>query len=278
LIGLPSSSPAVVGGGSIVSWLHNLIKKSAWQLEASRKTIFQFGQSVAQALTKNPIQDWEADSWARGLKIGLIRLEGYFFRVGSGKRSSLSFFIRNDQDLYVGLRRESVTQAATYVSLVTDYGYPRAQTRFESQWMDVAVYGEDGKALIYAENKASPKTLEKLCSRLSKEFINGIPVESEAYSVKRPSESRSTLYALGSRPVDDAVRKAQHIWKNRPRYFWGVCPTQHQPYEIHYLRPMGFYLKPVGELPGAMEWSDSLTPPAWDAGQAMGADGIRIPA
>jgi hypothetical protein len=230
-------------------------------MEASRKTIFRFGQAIETALAKNPVQEWETDAWARGLKTGLIRLEGYFFRVGSGKRSPLSFFIRNNHDLYVGLRRESVTQAATYVSLVTDYGYPRAQTRFESQWMDVAVYGEDGKALIYAENKASTKILEKLCARLASEFQSDIlPVNPEA------------------KVVDDALMKAHHIWKNQPRYFWGVCPTQHQPYEIHYLRPMGFYLKPVGELPGAMEWSDSLTPPAWDAGQAMGADGIRIPA
>jgi hypothetical protein len=60
-------------------------------------------------LDKNPIQEWEADGWARGLKTGLIRLEGYLFRVGSGNRNPLSFFIRNDRDLYVGLRRESIT-------------------------------------------------------------------------------------------------------------------------------------------------------------------------
>jgi hypothetical protein len=143
-------------------WLDSLLRKSALELEVSKKTIFQFGNSTSQTLDKNPIQEWEADAWARGLKIGLIRLEGYFFRVGSGKRSPLSFFIRNDQNLYVGLRRESVTQAATFVSLVTDYGYSRTQTQFESRWMDVVVYGEDGKAVIYAENKASSKTLGKL--------------------------------------------------------------------------------------------------------------------
>ena len=108
-------------------------------MELARKTRFQFSSSIQQGLDKLPIQEWEETAWARGLKTGLIRLEGYFFRVGSGKRSPLSFFIRNDSDLYVGLRRESITQAATYVSLVTDYGYSRTQTRFESQWMDVAV-------------------------------------------------------------------------------------------------------------------------------------------
>jgi hypothetical protein len=253
---MPLSSSPVAGGGrhktgvrqpcggSIVSWLHNLIQKSSWELEASRKTIFQFGQSVTQVLSNNPIQTWEADAWARGLRLGLIRLEGYFFRVGSGKRSSLSFFIRNDRDLYVGLRRESVTQAATYVSLITDYGYPRTQVRFESRWMDVAVYGEDGKALIYAENKANQKTLEKLCSRLSTEFINGIPVKSEASRVERKAESRSTLYALRPTFVDDAVMKAHHIWKNKPRYFWGVCPKERKAYRVRYAAS-GFSLQPI---------------------------------
>src|SRR5205085_11986760 len=123
--------------------------------------IFQFTQAIHKTLKDRPIQNWEADRWARGINQRLIRMEGHFFRIGQGKRSSLSFFIRNEQGLLVGLRREAITQAATYVSLVTDYGYGRQATRFETQWMDVAVYEEGNKALIYAENKASDKTLGK---------------------------------------------------------------------------------------------------------------------
>ncbi len=116
-----------------MSWLQRLIRSAAVDLERLGKAIFGLTRSVDRIFDENPIQAWEADGWARGLKLGLLRLEGYFFRAGSGKRSSLSFFVRNDQGLYVGLRRESITQAATYVSLVTDYGYHRTQTRFESQ-------------------------------------------------------------------------------------------------------------------------------------------------
>jgi hypothetical protein len=213
-------------------WLENIIRKSAVELELGCKSVFQFGSSIGQSLDKNPIQEWETDAWARGLKIGLIRLEGYFFRVGSGKRSPLSFFIRNDQDVYVGIRRESVTQAATYVQLITDYGYPRSQVRFESQWMDVAVYGEDGRAVIYAENKASEKTLEKLCKRLQSEFQNTLPRVD-------PDDPR----------VDDALMKAHHIWRHRPSYFWGVCPTQRQAYHVTF-RHSGFTL----------EWVDAIAP------------------
>jgi hypothetical protein len=216
-------------------WLDHLICRSAYELEASRKTIFQFGLSVAKALQKNPIQEWEADQWVRGLKNGMIRLEGHFFRVGAGRRSALCFFIRNEQDLYVGLRRESITQAATYVTLVTDYGYSRRQTCFESRWMDVAIYGEDGKALIYAENKANPKTLEKLCHRLSTEFQTEVPV------LDIDDERTGTR-------ADDTLMKASHIWRHKPRYFWGVCPTHRQAYDIRY-QSSGFRLLPVESIP-----------------------------
>jgi len=206
-------------------------------MELAGKTVFQFGRSIQGGLAKCPVQDWEEAAWARGLKTGLIRLESYFFRVGSGKRSPLSFFIRTDADLYVGLRRESITQAATYVSLVTDYGYSRAQTRFESRWMDVVVYNPTGHAWIYAENKASHKTLEKLCRRLATEFIDDIPAVD-----------------LEKKTVDDALMKARHIWKNRPPYFWAVCPTEHRPYAVRY-QSTGFSLQRSDALPAVSEWS-----------------------
>jgi hypothetical protein len=220
-----------------VSWLEHIIRKSAGEMELARKTVFQFGASIHQALCKCPVQEWEEDAWARGLKTGLIRMEGYFFRVGAGKRSPLSFFVRTDQDLYVGLRRESITQAATYVSLVTDYGYSRGQTRFETRWMDVAVYGPEGNAWIYAENKANKKTLEKLCARLSRDFCDRIPAVD-----------------LEKKSVDDALMKAHHIWKNRPAYFWAVCPTEQKTYTVRY-RSAGFSLEASDALPAVLEWS-----------------------
>jgi hypothetical protein len=213
-------------------WLDDLVKKSAWELEVARKTVFQFGAAVTQSLDKMPIQEWEAALWARGLKTGLLRLEGYFFRAGAGKRSALSFFVRNDSGAYVGLRRESVTQAATYVSLVTEYSYPRQYTRFESQWMDVAVYDDGGSAWIYAENKANQKVLEKLCGRLANEFLSDIPTVD-----------------LEEKRVDDAVMKANHIWRHRPRYFWAVAPTLKNAFEIQYSKTKGFGLKPLASLP-----------------------------
>jgi hypothetical protein len=221
----------------LASWLETIITKSAQEMELARKTVFQFARSIHESLAKCPIQEWEETAWARGLKTGLIRLEGYFFRVGSGKKSPLSFFIRNNVDLYVGLRRESVTQAATYVSLVTDYGYERNRTRFESRWMDVAVYGPDGHAWIYAENKANKKTLEKLCARLASEFTQGIPAVD-----------------LEKKVIDDALMKAHHIWKNRPPYFWAVCPTEKLSFSVRY-ESAGFTLEPSAALPAVLEWS-----------------------
>lgn len=226
---------------NLSAWLEHLIQKSAWELETARKTIFQFGASVSQALSKNPIQEWESALWARGLNHGLLRLEGYFFRAGSGKRSALSFFVRNDEDVYVGLRREAITQAAVYVTLVTDYGYGRDQTRFESRWMDVAVYDEAGKTFMYAETKSSPKVLATLCARLAGDFVNGLP---------QVRAARLTLHPSRSTAIDDAVMKAQHIWTHRPHYFWGVSPTARGIYEVVYTRD-GFTLDTCAAVPGA---------------------------
>ena len=221
---------------SLPSWLDQLILKSAAELERGDKTIFQFAEAVRKTLDDKPIQAWELDRWSRGLKRGLIRLHKNFFRVGSGQRSSLSFFIRNEQDRLVGLRRESITQAATFVSLITDYGYPRESTRFETGWMDVAVFRPDGQALIYAENKANARTLEKLCDRLRTEFGQGVPFQEG-----------------DERPKDDALNKAQHIWRHRPAYFWAVSPTTRHAYRVQYHR--GFELSAVDHVPSALEWA-----------------------
>ena len=101
--------------------------------------------------------------------------------------------------------------------------------------MDVAVYGDDEKALIYAENKASQKTLEKLCMRLSTEFQSDIPPVDPA-----------------ARTVDDTLMKAHHIRRNRPRYFWGVSPTDRRAYRVSYAAA-GFSLLPIEAMVSAEE-------------------------
>jgi hypothetical protein len=217
----------------LTSWLTSLISKSALELESHGRTLFQFGVRIERALSERPIQEWEADRWARGLKQRLIKMEQYFFRVGTGKGGCLSFFVRNDRGVYVGFRRESITQAATYVSLITDYGYPRISTRFETGWMDVAVFDRGSKALIYAENKSHAGTLDKLCRRLENDFRQTVPFTAETDKV-----------------TDDALMKAQHLWRHRPRYFWAVCPTGRRSYTVEY-SVQGFTLAPTEDMPTA---------------------------
>ncbi len=212
-------------------WLEALIIKAARQIAAGGKAVFQFENLIQKCLLEKPIQDWEADRWARGVRRRLIRMEGHFFRIGTGKRSCLSLFVRNEQGLHVGLRRESITQAATFVTLITDYGYSRESTRYETGWMDVAVFGENKKPTIYAENKAAERTLLKLCTRLESEFETGIPF---------PDPDVVTH--------DDALMKAQHIWLHRPVYFWGVCPTLRRSFQVSYNR-QGFRLAPAADIP-----------------------------
>lgn len=220
----------------LVPWLEKSILDAALALARAGSALHAFDEKVAENLKKMPIQEWEADRWMRGVKLRMIRMETYFFRAGAGKRSATSLFVRNEDGLNVGFRREAITQMATYITLVTDYGFGRKRTRFESQWMDVAVY--DGRRpLIYAENKASARVLEKLRLRLEGEFAREVPWVPEPPDADRPR-------------VDDAVMKAHHIWRHRPAYFWAVCPTARFAYRVVY-GSSGFTLAPLADVPAA---------------------------
>lgn len=231
---LAENHPDTNRPSALSDWFHRRIHRAAGSLAFAGAASPVFPERVAAALTKNPIRDWEAERWMRGLKLRLVKMEDYFIRVGTGKRSAISLFVRNEKGLNVGLRRETITQMATYISLITDYAFPRGKTRFETGWMDVAVFDDAGRALIYAENKASEKTLSGLCERLSGEFSNRIPF-AETDSERRP---------------DDPVMKAQHIWRNRPNYFWAISPGTRRAFDVDY-GVSGFKLKPIPDIPNA---------------------------
>lgn len=222
----------------LIPWFEKTILGYAREMEGNGHAIYQFESKIENHLKKLAIQEWEADRWLRGIKKNLIRENAYFYRVGSGKLGSFSLFIRNTAGLNVGFRRESITQMATYVSLITDYGYPREMVRFESRWMDVAVNDKQGDPIIYAENKASEKVLRKLCTRLESEFETHVPY------VSRDEEE--------AEKVDDAVMKANHIIRYRPTYFWGVSPTYRQAYAVKYF-DQSFTLKPIENIPAFNE-------------------------
>lgn len=237
-----NSSPLAGDAGPVAAlgaagWLELNLLKAAEELAAAGRARVGFAQAVAETLRRAPIQAWEADRWLRGMKLRLIRMEAFFFRAGTQKRAALSLFVRNERGLNVGLRREAITQMATYVSLITDYGYERARTRFESRFMDVLVVDRNERAWIYAENKALGRTLEKLCDRLASDFSESVPLI--------PDDE-------DARPVDDAVMKANHIWNHRPSHFWAVSPTLRKAYEVIFTEA-GFRLVETGKIPTADE-------------------------
>ncbi len=176
--------------------------------------------------------DWELLFWTRGIKRGLIQLNGHWFRLGSGRQSSFSLFVRNETGLMVGLRRESITQAAVYVALVTHYGYHRRLVRFELDSLDVALQEMDGRVRLYAETKASDRTLERLVSELSSGFAEGLPFLELVEGQKPP----------------DAFQKAAHILRHRPTLFWAVSPNQRLAFTVHY-HSVGFRLEAVPDIP-----------------------------
>jgi hypothetical protein len=227
---------------ALLLWLEQNILSAALSLEEAGRGSFQFTQKISEHLNKNPLQEWEADRWMRGVKLKLLKMEDYFFRAGTGKKSALSLFVRNEQGLNVGLRREAVTQMATFVSLVTDYGFGRKRTYFESRRMDVVVEDLQGETLIYAENKAAEKVLKKLCDKLTTDYITTIPVIPETTD--------------GKRVTDDALMKASHIWSHRPVFFWGISPAYRQAYQINYTHT-GFTLSPISDVPNIDSWIET---------------------
>lgn len=228
---------AVLGRSPVAAWLETSVLAAARDLEAAGRSVYRFEEKIRAILESQPVTDWEADRWLRGVHRRMIRMEDYFYRAGAGKKSAMSLFVRSNAGLNVGMRREALTQIAAYVSLITDYGFPRRQTRFETGWMDVAVFGSAGDVMIYAESKAAEKVLLRLCQRLEKEFETSVPYVdvAELKSVK-----------------DDAVMKANHIWRHRPRYFWAVSPTLRRSYEVNYF-DSGFSLRGISELPRAFD-------------------------
>ncbi len=219
--------------GFLSTWLTRQIVSSAQQLVSAQRARPALAEGVTDILQRFPIQEWEADRWMRGLKLRLIRMEQYFFRAGSEKSSATSLFVRNEAGLNVGLRREAITQLATFVSLVTDFGYDRHLTRFESRCMDVAVYDRSRRTWLYAENKASARVVEKLCARLERDFDEGLP---------------EIVLTEDVRSVDDAVMKAQHILRHRPKYFCGIAPTVRYVYSVRYSGG-GFRLERIEQIP-----------------------------
>lgn len=214
------------------NWISEQIRRAAREVEAAGGTIRAFERVVEERLRDQPLTAWETLLWTRGLRRGLIQLNSHWFRLGSGRQSSFSFFVRNDAGLLVGLRRESLTQAAVYTALVTHYGYPRARVRFEMDFLDVALTDETGDVSLYAETKASDRVLERLVEDLTSGYQDGLPFLNLPEDKKPP----------------DPFQKAAHILRARPAHFWAVSPGLRRAFTVHYAGA-GFRLSPVPEIP-----------------------------
>lgn len=215
-----------------MSWLTEQIRQAAGDVENAGGTIRFFRRTIEERLAESPVSDWEELFWTRGIKRGLISLNSPWFRLGSGKQASVGLFVRNENGLTVGLRREAITQAAVYVSLVTHYGYARRHVRFEMDYLDVALTAPTGAVTLYAETKASDRVLERLVGELAAGFVDGLPVLSLREGQLPP----------------DAHQKAAHILRNQPLYFWAVSPHRRLAYRVLY-GGTGFRLFPMADIP-----------------------------
>jgi hypothetical protein len=215
-----------------MNWLSDQVIGAAQAVEAAGGTVRHFRQVVAERFSEMPVTDWEILFWTRGVKRGLITLNSHWFRLGSGRQTSVGLFVRNEAGLIVGLRREAITQAAVYAALVTHYGYHRRHVRFELDFLDVALQDAAGQVTLYAETKASDRVLERLVEDLTNGFKDGLPFLELAEGQKPP----------------DAFQKAAHILRNRPVHFWAVSPSRRLAFTVDYLA-VGFRLVPALDIP-----------------------------
>jgi hypothetical protein len=215
-----------------MDWISDQIRRAAGEVERAGGTIRAFQRVVEERLAETPLTGWETLFWTRGLRRGLIQLNSHWFRLGSGRQSSFSFFVRNEAGLLVGLRRESLTQAAVYAALITHYGHPRARVRFEMDFLDVALQDAAGGVSLYAETKASDRVLERLVEELATGFADGLPFLDLPEGKKPP----------------DPFQKAAHILRTRPAHFWAVSPGRRLAFAVEYAGP-GFRLTPAPEIP-----------------------------
>lgn len=213
-------------------WLQEQIRQAASAVEDAGGTIRAFRRAIDERFVEAPITDWETRLWTRGLKRGLLQLNSHWFRAGSGRQTAFSFFVRNEAGLLVGLRRESITQAAVYVALVTHYGYPRSRVRFEMDYLDVALRDAAGEVTLYAETKASDRVLDRLAASLSSDFAGGLPA----------------LNLPEGKLTPDPHQKAAHILRARPQHFWAVSPGRRLAYAVEYTE-RGFVLSPRADIP-----------------------------
>lgn len=213
-------------------WIAEQICRAARDVEGAGGTVRGFETLVTERLKEQPLTGWEILFWTRGLRRGLIQLNSHWFRLGSGRQSSFSFFVRNEAGLIVGLRRESFTQAAVYSALVTHYGHPRSRVAFEMDFLDVALTDKEGSVSLYAETKASDRVLERLIDDLSGGFRDGLPFLDLPEGKKPP----------------DSYQKASHILRRRPSFFWAVSPGLRSAFSVHYADG-GFRLVPVPDIP-----------------------------
>lgn len=216
-------------------WIVDQLLRAAGELESAGGTVRGFRRTVAERFAENPVSAWESAFWNRGVRCGLVQLNSHWFRLGSGRRTAVGFFARNEAGLTVGLRREALTQAAAYAALVTHYGYPRSQARFESDFLDVALRDERGAVTLYAETKASDRVLDKLAGELASGFRDGPP---------------PLVLAEGQKPPD-AHQKAGHILRTRPAHFWAVSPGRRLAFAVRYTGP-GFEMTPRDDIPSAL--------------------------
>ena len=193
-------------------------------------TLSQAAECLVKKVVNEPnhsrfITQKEIDLIHKGVNQGLIQIDGNLFSLPSQKKKRYDAFTLN---------REYFIQFATFIKLITEHGYVVSDCGFEYHLMDICVFAE-GKPYIYIETKVSDASSKKLIEELANIYSKDV--------VKFKDHPDRGI---------DALRKAKYIFRDRPKYFSVINPTQEYYFEISYTSA-GFLLNKITGLPSIVQ-------------------------
>jgi len=161
--------------------------------------------------------EWEMDYLRQAVEDGHLSWNDHLFKA-TGKKSPYNIFTLN---------REYFIQLAAYAHLIYEYKYPPQDCQIEYHSMDVVVFKNKQPFICVEAKKKDSEAVSLIAGirKYSKEVISA------------PVNVRN-----------DALRKANYLFKDKPSYFWLVTAEKQRPFSVTH-HDHGFDLVEIENIP-----------------------------
>jgi hypothetical protein len=201
-------------------WITDQILRAAGELERAGGTVRAFptdGGGAPRPTNPSPPGNWV--SGPAGVRRGLIVLNSHWFRLGSGRRSSFGFFVRNEAGLTVGLRPRVPHAGRRLRRARSPTTATRAPGPASNRIFWTSPCGTNAARWLFTRKPKPPTGCWKNWRRNSPAgYHDGLPTLALAEGQKPP----------------DAHQKAAHILRARPDHFWAVSPNRRLAFAVRY--------------------------------------------